>query len=298
MKFILGLLFILQTTFVFAHSDQLFMSNDLSIISIKNLTNFVRIQETKTHIHIISNGIPIHRTGVFPGRGNPHSISEQRHDLKVSKNPQTNMETTQSRFFGVALNGVMFVPGTAECWGKKRGGRSQRGLGSQPFTRKPPRPRSPRNMDDCEWREEAIVNGSSRLGLDDNFAHVQPSGMYHYHGRPEGLIKRLNQKTNKDLLLVGYAGDGFKIYVSQGNKYSSSYRLKSGTRRTGPSGVYDGTYTADYKFISDAGELDECNGLTINDGTYAYIITKEFPFVPRCWRGLPDRTFIDRPDGR
>ena len=45
-------------------------------------------------------------------------------------------------------------------------------------------------------------------------------------------------------------------------------------------------------------ELDECNGLTIDDGTYAYIITKEFPFVPRCWRGLPDRTFIDRPDGR
>ena len=86
--------------------------------------------------------------------------------------------------------------------------------------------------------------------------------------------------------------------MSQGNKYSSSYRLKSGTRRTGPSGVHDGTYTADYKFISGAGELDECNGLTINDGTYAYIITKEFPFVPRCWRGLPDRTFIDRPDGR
>ena len=99
MKFILGLLFILQTTFVFAHSDQLFMSNDLSIISNKNLTNFVKIQETKTHIHIISNGIPIHRTGVFPGRGNPHSISEQRHDLKVSKNPQINMKTTQSRFF-------------------------------------------------------------------------------------------------------------------------------------------------------------------------------------------------------
>ena len=55
--------------------------------------------------------------------------------------------------------------------------------------------------------------------------------------------------------------------------------------------MHDGTYIADYKFISGAGELDECNGLTIDDGTYAYIITKEFPFVPRCWRGLPDRTF-------
>ena len=108
------------------------MSNDLSIISIKNLTNFVRIQETKTHIHIISNGIPIHRTGVFPGRGNPHSISEQRHDLKVSKNPQINMKTTQSRFFGVALNGVMFVPGTAECWEKREEDGVKGGLDHSP----------------------------------------------------------------------------------------------------------------------------------------------------------------------
>ena len=89
MKFILGLLFILQTTFVFAHSDQLFMSNDLSIISIKNLTNFVRIQEkTKTHIHIISNGIPIIAQECSLVEENPHSISEQRHDLKVSKIPK------------------------------------------------------------------------------------------------------------------------------------------------------------------------------------------------------------------
>ena len=274
------------------------MSNDFPIISINSLTNSVRIQETKTHIHIISNGIPIHRIGAFPGRGNPHSISEQRHNLKVLKDPQRSSRKTQSRFFGVALNGVMFVPGTAECWGKKRGGRTQRGLGSQPLTRKPPRQRSSQIIDDCEWRKEAIVNGYARLGLDSNFAHVQSSGMYHYHGRPEGLIKRLKQKDDKDFLLVGYAGDGFKIYVSQSNKYSSSYRLKSGARRTGPPGVHDGTYTADFRFVSGAGELDECNGLTKNDGIYAYVLTKEFPFVPRCWRGLPDRTFINRPDGR
>lgn len=298
LKFIMVFFFILQPIFVFAHSQQLFSTNDLSIIFIKSLTNSVRIQETKTHIHIISNGIPIHRTGAFPGRGNPHSISEQRHNLRVPKDPQLTSRKIQSRFFGVALNGVMFVPGTAECWEQKREGRSQRGLGSQHLSRKPPRRRSLQNIGDCEWREEAIVNGSSRLGLDNNFAHVQPSGMYHYHGKPEGLIKRLKQNENKDLLLVGYAGDGFKIYVSQSNKYLSSYRLKSGTRRTGPPGAHDGTYTADYKFVRGAGELDECNGLKRNDGPYAYILTKKFPFVPRCWRGSPDRTFINRPDGR
>lgn len=297
-KFILVFLFILQPIFVFAHSQQLLITNDPPIIPIKSSINSVRIQETKTHIHIISNGIPIHRTGAFPRRGNPHSISEQRHNLRVPKGPQLTSRKTQSHFFGVALNGVMFVPGTAECWEQKTEGRSQRGLRSQTLSRTLPRRRSLQNIGDCEWRAEAIVNGSSRLGLDSNFAHVQPSGMYHYHGKPEGLIKRLKQKENRDLLLVGYAGDGFKIYVSQSNKYLSSYRLKSGARHTGPPGAHDGTYTADFKFVKGAGELDECNGLIKNDGLYAYILTEKFPFVPRCWRGSPDRSFINRPDSR
>ena len=42
------------------------------------------------------------------------------------------MRTTQSRFFGVALNGVMFVPGTAECWGKREGDGVKGGLGHTP----------------------------------------------------------------------------------------------------------------------------------------------------------------------
>ena len=42
------------------------------------------------------------------------------------------------------------------------------------------------------------------------FAHVQPTGAYHYHGLPMGPLKKLDY-THK-MALVGYAVDGFPIY--------------------------------------------------------------------------------------
>ena len=65
-----------------------------------------------------------------------------------------------------------------------------------------------------------------------NNAHVQPNGMYHYHGLPIGLIQ--TQKKPDDLIHVGFAGDGFKIYASMKNKFKSSYQLKKGPRSGGP----------------------------------------------------------------
>lgn len=40
----------------------------------------------------------------------------------------------------------------------------------------------------CEWSEEAQLEGKTRLGLDQNQAHVQPGGLYHDNGIPQGLI--------------------------------------------------------------------------------------------------------------
>ena len=50
-------------------------------------------------------------------------------------------------------------------------------------------------------------------GLDDHHAHVQPTGAYHYHGLPTGLIEHLRkEKDDNKMLLIGYAADGFPIY--------------------------------------------------------------------------------------
>ena len=119
------------------------------------------------------------------------------------------------------------------------------------------------------------------------------------------------------MLLIGYAADGFPIYAEFGHekaddatsplkKLRPSYHLKKGNRPTGddgPGGNYDGTFVQDYEFTKDSGDLDECNGRKgvtpeYPDGTYYYVVTDSYPFIPRFFRGTPDVSFEkQRPPG-
>ncbi len=240
---------------------------------------------------IKSNGWPDHAPGAFPRRGNPNTVSPQSYSFRVPLHPKVG-EAPERRggwWWGVAVNGVPFEPGTAETWN---------------------------NDPQSGWRYEAGT-GFLNLGLDENNAHVQPTGAYHYHALPTGLVERLGG-DGKKMLLLGWAADGFPIYTSWANaeakngksalqKMKSSYRLKAGARPAqegGPGGNYDGRFTQDFEFVKGSGDLDECNGRTgvtpeFPEGTYYYCISAEFPFVPRMWRGTPDASFSkgDRPPG-
>ncbi|WP_287279308.1 MULTISPECIES: YHYH protein [unclassified Okeania] len=63
-------------------------------------------------------------------------------------------------------------------------------------------------------------------------------------------------------------------------KAKSSYQLKEGDRQEikdiNPGGIYDGTYREDYEYVAELGDLDECNGMTIN-GVYGYFVTDSYP---------------------
>ena len=52
------------------------------------------------------------------------------------------------------------------------------------------------------------------FGVDENDAHVQPNGQYHYHGNPVNLVALLNPDFATSMTLVGWASDGFPIYSS------------------------------------------------------------------------------------
>ena len=262
----------------------------------------VSIVERDGYRFIRSNGLPGHETGEFPSRGNPNAISPQQYAFRVPLEPQPAAGGEQRRggraLFGVAINGVPFDPGTAEIW---RDGRMIRGG--------PPR--------EGDWNQEAIDghgHGNGQLGLDANRAHVQPTGAYHYHGVPWGLIAQLNGDDRSHMLLVGWAADGFPIYAPWGHAEASdaasevvplrsSYQLREGERPDGsPGGRYDGTYTQDYAFVEGSGELDELNGREgvtpkFPGGTYYYVVTEQFPFVARQHRGPPDPSFQNGPAG-
>ena len=223
-------------------------------------TNEVFITTDGQYRYITSNGIPDHTTGQFPNNGNPNHIEEQNYHYRVPLYPQKTGHVTQTTRgnFGVAINGVPFDPGTAEYYNNDR---------------------------TSGWNYEAL-SGKINLGLDQNNAHVQPNGAYHYHGIPIPLAH-----TNA---LIGYAADGFPIYYLPGVR--SSYRIKSGERPSGPGGVYDGTFVQDYEYVPGLGTLDQCNGMEAKtkeypQGTYLYVVTKTFPFIPRCWMGTPDASF-------
>lgn len=100
--------------------------------------------------------------------------------------------------------------------------------------------------------------------------------------------------------MIGFAADGFPIYGSfirdggEVRKVQSSYRLRSGVKPSGdgqPGGIYDGLYRDDYEYVPGLGDLDECNGLSVN-GAYRYYITEEFPYVLGCFSGTPDGSFF------
>ncbi|MGB0599905.1 MAG: YHYH protein [Rubripirellula sp.] len=233
---------------------------------------------------IVSNGIPNHNTGRFPNRGNPNRITVQQHRYRVPANPQVADQTTPIQGeFGVAVNGVPFDPGAAEFYDGEPG-----------------------------WQYEPL-SGAINLGIDMSHAHVQPTGKYHYHGLPTGLIESVRVEAGSHSPLIGWAADGFPIYAVFGysdpknaaspvQKLTSSYRLKKGNRPGGdaPGGKYDGTFLRDYEYVQGAGDLDECNGrFTVTpefpDGTYAYFMTEQWPVVPRNYRGTPSPDFRHGP---
>ncbi|HBE70497.1 MAG TPA: hypothetical protein DDW52_20300, partial [Planctomycetaceae bacterium] len=162
------------------------------------------------------------------------------------------------------------------------------------------------------WQYEPL-SGAIALGIDTSHAHVQPTGKYHYHGLPTGLLDSVKLNPKEHSPLIGWAADGFPIYAVYGysdakdaesdvKKLTSSYRLKAGDRPGGnaPSGKYDGTFVRDYAYVKGSGDLDECNGwFTVTpdfpEGTYAYFLTEEWPVVPRSYRGTPSSDFSHGP---
>ncbi len=236
---------------------------------------------------VVSNAIPDHPCGDFPNAHDPVSLKAQDIRLEVPLKP-TMAETPvplEMWFFGVARNGVPFDP-SGPFW--RRDGRSG-------------------------WQFEVLhPKATVAFGIDSNRAHTQGRGLYHYHGLPTGLLWNLKSATpDASMILIGYAADGFPIYGpecpgdsqdlrSPIRRLRSSYRVRRGSRPSGPGGRFDGTFVEDFEFVPGLGDLDECNGRfgptpEYPDGIYHYVLTDEFPQVPRIFRGRPDVSFRHGP---
>ena len=220
---------------------------------------------------IVTNALPNHETGLFPNSGNPNTISAQSNSYEYPTNPAYRGAAAEVHVPGVAVNGVKFEPGTAETV-------------------------------TCVTGETYRVEGlqdTFNLGMDFNNAHVQPTGAYHYHGLSD-LLAEVHDHSGGELVHVGFAADGYLIYISTTDTYKPSYQLTASLRTgsdcqislgggQGPNKVVegtapDGTYTSDWEYLPGSGDLDECNGTFIED-QYLYLVTNEFPYISRCLKG-------------
>ncbi len=236
---------------------------------------------------VTANGMPDHAVGDFPNRHDPAPLRPQRHKLEMPLTPVASDRPVPIAMwlFGIAVNGVPFDP-SGPFWDSD--GRSG-------------------------WQFEVLHPANAvALGIDANRAHTQGRGAYHYHGLPTGLLWALSAATpDRPMHLLGYAADGFPIYGpecpgdptdvgSRTRRLRPSYRLRGGQRKDGPKGRFDGRFVEDFEYEPGHGDLDECNGRTgptpeYPDGTYHYVLTDEFPFVPRLWHGRPDPSFRHGP---
>jgi hypothetical protein len=242
---------------------------------------------TATLRSVAANGIPDHPTGTFPNVNCPNAITTQDVSASMTLSPVNTGSPTKLEIVGYAFNGVKFDPSTAGTCGVTDAGTTTCTLLG----------------DDGSWNLEALGQTTFDFGVDDNNAHVQPTGTYHYHGMPTGILTNMNK--GMAMTLVGYALDGFPVYARYGytdagdatsaiKVVSGSYQKKA-TPDPGrpPVSTYPmGTFTQDYEYVAGSGDLDECNGRfgvtpEFPRGIYQYFITDTYPFIQRCVMGTP-----------
>ncbi|MGB3555240.1 MAG: YHYH protein [Jannaschia sp.] len=215
---------------------------------------------------IASNGTPNHEMGRFPNAANPNTFLEQALRFCFPMQPQRATGVTRGLMtVGVTTTGVPIRPYTAGYHDPD----GRRGIGREPSA----------------WRQQAMHDPAS-LGMDAENAHVDRSGLYHYHGVSAAFLAAQGDT------LIGYAPDGFEIRYSP-DSATSSWQLKAGTRPDGPGGIYDGTFEEDFEYLAGSGTLDECNGGLV-DGVYTYFATDSYPFFPRCFVGVVNPDFLTR----
>ena len=242
---------------------------------------------TETSRDLVANGIPDHAVGAFPNPGNPNIITEQSVNASMPISPAESDTATQlggpRGYVGYVLNGVKIDASTAGTCNDFGASCSLIGNAGN-------------------WNIEALGQSHFDFGEDENNAHVQPTGEYHYHGIPEGFVA-LRGGNSSTMTLIAWATDGFPIYARYGYSVADdadseikvitgSYQLISDVPDARPStDIYEmGTFAQDWEYVEGSGDLDECNGRfgvtpEFPQGIYHYYATDSYPYFQRCVKG-------------
>ena len=237
----------------------------------------MQIEATEDVCNLVSNSIPNHNFNNGP-LSFPNETKELEQSFVIYRNPvvaEDRISLDHRTLNAILLNGAPVDILSAGCWDGTKNVATGCSQGSQ-------------------WLIDP-VGSNGFFSEDTHNAHTQPNGMYHYHGDPSALYDE-NPGPNGSPV-IGFAADGFPIYgpyfldpnSGQVREARSGYSLKDGDRVSGPPGAYDGFYNDDWVF-TNAGDLDECNGMSI-EGQYGYYLTASYPWIIKCYIGTPHFSF-------
>ena len=236
-----------------------------------------------------TNNIPTHQYGPFGGM---NTLAGQDFEYSMCLDPEFTTTATE----------LIEDPSTQGCGGGIIFGVSNQGVNYSPFARL-----YFTNPNTAEENLNWHIEADFELNMDLNGGHVNNVSRYHYHNIPTDYFNNdLNIDGSSHSPLLGYAADGFPIYykylysdpndsMNGVSAFNSSFQLKSGSRPgdgiTAPNGTYNGNYVEDYEYITGLSELDECGGRfgitpEYPDGIYYYVLTDNWPYIPRCLKGL------------
>jgi hypothetical protein len=262
----------------------------------------VEISSSASNCTIQSNAIPNHDFNDASARF-ATDVSVQNKSFDIPKSPSmssTNTPIDLSTTNVVFLNGAIADVIAAACYGVGNEPLGQEKIGCNETQLNNP------------WRYDPM-SPLNTFGTDEHNAHVQPDGTYHYHGNPVAMFDQDCDISGNPSPVIGFAADGFPVYGScftdpvtnSVRKAQTSFELKNngGPRQnvngyatpvsgqgTVASANYDGQFIGDYNYVEGAGDLDECNGMTV-DGQYGYYITNSYPWIMSCFKGEVQGSF-------
>ena len=137
----------------------------------------VTVRFTDRHMIVESDGLPTHKTAVYPNRDNPNRILKQNYRFLIPLRPEQAESTTPLPMgpIGVAINGIPFY--------------------------------NPYNH-----RGQDAVSGPNAEVFDSCCGHPDPMGRYHYHKYPVCVRSPFRDPKGEHSPLIGFAFDGFAIY--------------------------------------------------------------------------------------
>ena len=137
----------------------------------------VKVTVTDTHYVVESDGIPNHKTAVYPNANNPNRILKQNYTFKIPRFPKRAEEPTTLPMgpIGVAINGIPFY-----------------------------------NQYNREGRDAVL--GPFAEVFDSCCGHPDPRGRYHYHKYPVCVRSPFKDTDDKHSPLIGFAFDGYAVY--------------------------------------------------------------------------------------